>query len=136
VRLVLDTNIIVAAATYRGFAWEVQEHVFLHHLVELSPPLLSEIESVLVRKFDIPQPRATAFIHELLTRVSVVEPASLEARVCRDPADDMVLGTALAGGCEVVISGDKDLTDLGGYESIRILTPRAFWLSEGLDRTR
>jgi predicted nucleic acid-binding protein len=35
--------------------------------------------------------------------------------VCRDPDDDVVLGTAVAGRCDAIVTGDKDLLDLTGY---------------------
>jgi putative PIN family toxin of toxin-antitoxin system len=46
--------------------------------------------------------------------------------VCRDPDDDHVIATALALNAEVIVTGDKDLLALGRYESIRIISARAF----------
>jgi predicted nucleic acid-binding protein len=37
-----------------------------------------------------------------------------------------VLSTALAGGVEAILTGDRDLLVLGTYQSIAILTPRDF----------
>ena len=46
----------------------------------------------------------------------------------RDPDDDIVLASAIAAGAEILIAGDKDLLDIAGQvESLRIMTPRAFW---------
>ena len=46
----------------------------------------------------------------------------------RDPDDDIVLASAIAAGAEILITGDKDLLDSAGQvESLRIMTPRAFW---------
>ena len=33
--------------------------------------------------------------------------------MCRDADDDVVLGTAIAGQCDAIVTGDKDLLDLG-----------------------
>jgi putative PIN family toxin of toxin-antitoxin system len=46
--------------------------------------------------------------------------------VCRDPNDDHVIATALAVNADVIVTGDKDLLALSQYQSIRILTARAF----------
>ena len=47
-------------------------------------------------------------------------------QVCRDPNDDHVIATALAVSVGFIVTGDKDLLALGHYETIRIVTARAF----------
>lgn len=55
-----------------------------------------------------------------------VEPR-LEVSVVRaDPDDDKYIAAALEGGAQFVVSGDSHLLDLGDYEGIAIVTPRAF----------
>jgi len=56
-----------------------------------------------------------------------VQPASVPKKACRDPDDLMVLGTALAGEADAIVTGDKDLLVLDTFESIPILSPRAFY---------
>ncbi|HEX9670444.1 MAG TPA: putative toxin-antitoxin system toxin component, PIN family [Thermoanaerobaculia bacterium] len=50
----------------------------------------------------------------------------VEQPACRDPDDDWVLATAVAGEAEVIVTGDGDLLDLRSYRGIAILSPRAF----------
>jgi predicted nucleic acid-binding protein len=63
-----------------------------------------------------------------------VEPQRLEKAACRDPDDDWVLATAIAGQAEAIVTGDGDLLTLGVYEGVAILTPRR--LIERLARGR
>ena len=42
---------------------------------------------------------------------------------CRDPADDMLLETALLGRADCLITGDQDLLVMSPFEGIPILTP-------------
>jgi putative PIN family toxin of toxin-antitoxin system len=46
--------------------------------------------------------------------------------ICRDPNDDHVIATALAVNADFIVTGDKDILALSQYESIRIVTARAF----------
>jgi hypothetical protein len=56
---------------------------------------------------------------------SVEGAASLSA-VGADPDDNKYLVAALEGRADFVVSGDRHLLDLGEYEGVRIITPRAF----------
>jgi predicted nucleic acid-binding protein len=49
---------------------------------------------------------------------------------CDDQADNRILECALEAQAQVIITGDDDLLRLKRFESIRILTPRAFLDSE------
>jgi predicted nucleic acid-binding protein len=66
----------------------------------------------------------------LRTRFEVVEPVALEPQVSRDPDDDVVLGTAVAGRCDAIVTWDRDLLDLTTHRGIVIVSPRGFWSFE------
>jgi predicted nucleic acid-binding protein len=66
----------------------------------------------------------------LRTRVEVVEPVALESQISRDPDDDLVLATGLAGRCDAIVTGDKDLLDLVTHRGMAIVSPRGFWSFE------
>ena len=58
---------------------------------------------------------------DYLEAIDLVEPVE-SPRVARDPDDDQVLACALAAQAEIIVSGDRDLLDLGTFRNIRILT--------------
>jgi len=43
-----------------------------------------------------------------------------------DPTDDVFVGTALAGGANVIVSGDQHLPRLNVYRGINVVNPRQF----------
>lgn len=62
----------------------------------------------------------------------IVTPISLEKGECPDPNDLFILGSAFAGQCQCLITGDKKLLNLKQYKGIEILSPRDFWKYEAL----
>ncbi len=54
------------------------------------------------------------------------KPVKLEESVCEDPDDDKFFACTLASGSRVIISGDKHLLRVSGYEGIEVLKPREF----------
>jgi putative PIN family toxin of toxin-antitoxin system len=47
-------------------------------------------------------------------------------RVCRDPADDYLIATAIAGDARFVVSSDKDLLAIGEHAGVRMLSAAEF----------
>ena len=126
-RLLLDTNVLVAALIAHGACSDVLEHSVRQHEVVASQPLLNELREVLQRKFRQRAIDARAALQLFGDTFTIVTLNPLESPVCRDPDDDVVLATALSGGCAAIISGDQDLLVLDPFRGIRVLTPSAFW---------
>jgi putative PIN family toxin of toxin-antitoxin system len=135
VRLVLDANVLVAAFVARGVCAELLEYCVREHEVVTSDAILEELRRNLVAKVKVTAAQAAQTVRLLRTRFEVVGPLALEAQVSPDPDDDVVLGTALAGRCDAIVTGDKDLLDLVAHRGIVIVSPRAFWSFESR-RTR
>ncbi len=129
-RLVLDTNVLVAAFVSRGVCHELLEHCERLHSIVSSEFLLHEFEHKLLGKFSVPHEKAAAAASLLRLRVEVIEPAPLDPPARRDPDDDWVLAAAWSGDCECIVTGDKDLLVLNPFRRIQILPPGAFWTYE------
>ena len=125
-KVVLDTNVLVAAFIARGVCAEVFERVTGDNELILSAHILDEFERVMVAKlgFDVTRvDRAVA----LLRRVGrIVESQPLPAPVCRDPDDVAVLALVLSSGAACLVTGDDDPLVLEAIEGTPLITPRAF----------
>ena len=56
----------------------------------------------------------------------VREPPPITFEV-RDPSDRLVVAKAVAGGAEVLVTGDGDLLSVAAGAPLAIVAPRAFW---------
>ena len=134
-RLVLDANVLIAAFVARGVCAELLEYCVREHEVVTSAAILEEVRRNLVDKVKVKGAHADQTVRLLRTRFEVVEPVVLEVAMSRDPDDDVVLGTAIAGRCDAIVTGDKDLLDLVSCRGIAILSPRGFWSFESARRS-
>jgi putative PIN family toxin of toxin-antitoxin system len=133
VRIVLDTNVLVAAYIARsGGCAALYEHILTAHTYISSEPLLAEFRDKLVKIPALNYPRALANIavDVVRQRVDLVPATPLAKPVCRDPDDDLVLATALNGRCACIVTMDDDLLVLKAFSGIDILHPRDFWAYE------
>jgi putative PIN family toxin of toxin-antitoxin system len=125
VRVVFDTNVIVAGLVSEGLCHEVVETHLPEHSAILSRVLWDELVEKLRDKFglvveDLP-------LLDLYRRHATwVEPQPLATPASRDADDDWVLATAIAGQAEAIVTGDGDLLELGTHQGIAILSPRQF----------
>ena len=129
-RLVLDTNVLIAAFISHGVCNELLEHCVLNHEVVLSNFILGELKDKLTSKFKFTLREANAVVRLVKSRSEVVPTSPLPAALCRDPDDDTIIATAIAGQCACIITGDKDLLDLETVNGIRIISPGSFWQFE------
>jgi putative PIN family toxin of toxin-antitoxin system len=125
-RLVLDANVIIAAFATRGLCESILEVSLHDHQILMCPHLLREITRNLRRKIRVPVDVADRIVTLLKENSIVVTPDTLPSNVCRDPDDIPVLGLAVAGGADYLVTGDKDLLSLGSSRSVRVVTPREF----------
>ncbi len=127
-RVTLDSSVLIAAyVTRAGACAELLEEILQHHELVLSDYILDEVRRKLTYKLLLP-PRLVARVVQSLARAAtMVEPAPLPADACRDATDLPVLGTAVAGDAELLVSVDNDLVVLKRYATIDIVRPGEFW---------
>ncbi len=133
-KVLLDTNVLIAAFISHGTCAEVLEYCVLKHDLISSKPLLLEFQEKLKSKFQFSRSEIKQAVRLFTPVLQIVVPQKLESRICRDPDDDLVLATAWAGKCKCILTGDKDLLDLKTFQSIDILLPGDFWRYEALEK--
>jgi len=66
------------------------------------------------------------FVDALASQAMITRGALTLAAIKDDPADNRYLECAVEGEADFLVSGDQLLLNLGAYQGVTILTPRAF----------
>jgi putative PIN family toxin of toxin-antitoxin system len=125
--MVLDTNVLLAGLATHGLCEQLVAIVFRDHDVVLSEYILDEVTKHYVGKLKGTVEQAAHVAEVLRVQAEIVEPAAAPTEACDDPDDLPVLGTAVAGKADCLVTGDQGLLRLTDYEGIPILSPRVFY---------
>lgn len=123
-KVVFDSNVLLAALLTRGLCEALVALCVDSHEIVVSEAIVQEVEKHLRGKFAAPDERIAEFDRFIREHCRYVSPADVDPKMCRDPNDLAVLGTATASGADVLVTGDKDLLVLKRFEGIPILSPR------------
>lgn len=126
-RVFLDTNVLASAVATRGICADVLHTVLAEHEVVVSEQVLAELKRALQEKFRTSAELANETDEFLRREAEVIgEAPSLEITV-RDEDDVRIVEQAVAGGADVLVTGDRDLLEMDGHRPVPIVTPRGFW---------
>ena len=126
--MLLDSSVLIAAHISRaGVCAELLEDVLMDHELITSEFILDELARKLREKFHFPAALIAEVRQSIVQAAVCVEPVAIPAESCRDPQDLPILGTAVAGKADLLITVDKDLLDLQSFEGIPIVKPGEFW---------
>ncbi len=105
-KVLVDTNVLVAAYATRGLCSDFLRLILAQHELVVSQQVLAELERALRDKIGLPQ----VLLAEIL--------ATLTPQLCD------------GGGAEALVTGDADRLTAAAETPIPILSPRAFWLQQ------
>ncbi|MBI4209048.1 MAG: putative toxin-antitoxin system toxin component, PIN family [Deltaproteobacteria bacterium] len=131
IRVVVDTNVLISGTIHsKGFSykiakmWEGGELILVTSLA-----MLEEAERVfnyprIKKKYHFNSSQMEKVFSNLAKYSVVVRDLPSLSVIERDPEDNIVISTAIAGKADYIVTGDGDLLDLGSHQGIEIVTPR------------
>lgn len=127
-KVVLDTNVFVSGVFFSGPPFHILQ-AWTDGKIKLiiSPEILDEyrrVGEILAEKH--PAIDLEPMLEYVIHNATVFSVPSLLERVCDDPDDDKFLACALASRSNLVVSGDRHLLKVSGYQNIEVLKPRDF----------
>src|SRR3990167_10504070 len=123
-RVLIDTNVWFSGILYGGKPEAVIRFCKQNYHIINSRYLIDELLSLL-REHKTPYKWRNA-LEKLLNRMCVLVESSSLPEISRDPKDDPVIATAMAGNCNYIITGDEDLLILQNYKGISIISVADF----------
>ena len=115
-KIVIDTNVVISGTFFGGAPRRVIESVGKNGIHACATPeIIEEYEEIVEEMIDRKQGAGL----ELIAPKTKVE-------VSRDPDDDKFIGCALDAKALYIVSGDKDLLDIGRYENVEMITAAEF----------
>lgn len=127
-RLLLDTNIVVAGLLWNGLPcrlldWAIDDVMTIYSSQTLLDELLHTLQ---YRKFNKRiasyETTAQALTASYAALVTLVTPAAILPTIEHDPDDDAVLACALAAQVDLIVSGDAHLLNLKQFQRIPVVT--------------
>ena len=126
-KVVLDTNVSLAAMATHGLCQALVTLIFREQVVILSEHILDEVAKHYQGKFKATKRQADAVVATLSANSEIVEPSAVPLGTVRDKDDLPVLGTAVAASAAVIVTGDQELLALRMFCGIALLSPRGFY---------
>ena len=126
-KVFFDTNVLISAFTTRGLSADLFRLVVAEHELLTGEVNPTEFRRVLRERFKVPPPEIALVEDQLRSHAIIPRPAAPSDVPLRDPDDAWVLASALAGGAELLVTGDNDLLSVAGRAPLPIVDPRACW---------
>ena len=127
-KIILDTNVFISGVFFSGPPYQILKS-WRDGKVQLviSKEILAEYQRVgeiLAERFS--EVNLDPIIKLVAVKAELVLAPNLSDPICDDPDDDKFLACAIKSKNKLIISGDKHLLRVSGYQSIEIIRPRRF----------
>jgi putative PIN family toxin of toxin-antitoxin system len=126
-KILFDTNVLVAAFLRGGSSYDVIEQAIHEHEIYYTTFIIGEFRRVFKDKFHYTASVVNEFVVFIKKFFIEGVTAITIENICRDSDDDQVLADATINKIALIITGDKDLLDLKTHKGIRIIHPNEYW---------
>ncbi|MFZ1323940.1 MAG: putative toxin-antitoxin system toxin component, PIN family [Candidatus Saccharimonadales bacterium] len=128
-KILIDSNVWISAAVYGGEPEKALQLCLDKVSTVVSEEITDEIRDIFRNIFGAPYRWINSFVCLLEEACEVPlgsVPVPISAIEVRDLEDLHVISAAVHTGCDFILTGDKDLLELGSYKNIVIISPKDF----------
>lgn len=127
-RVILDTNVLISGIFFSGPPYQILKAWHSHKIqLVISSDIYEEYRRVAdllkkkYKKIDI-----SSILHLIDINSDIINTQDLPKPICEDPDDEKFIACALSGKVKIIVSGDKHLLKLSGFNDIMIIKPYEF----------
>ena len=127
-KVILDTNIIISGIFFSGQSSKILEawHAGKIELV-ISREIFDEYSKVVERiSIKYPEIDIDRIMELIAIHSKIIKPNKIDQDICQDTSDIKFIECAITSRTKIIVSGDKHLLNLNGYNNIEILRPTDF----------
>lgn len=133
-KIVIDTNVVISGTFFSGTPGLLIEAMGRSAFDAFaSHEIIEEYNETVAELIKRKQGHLRAdILSSFISRLNIIE-TTTEVEICRDPEDNKFINCAIDAGAIYIVSGDRDLLDIGEYEGVEIITAAGFvdrYLSE------
>ena len=127
-KIILDTNVLISGIFFAGPPYRILK-AWQEGKIKLivSEEILAEYQKVaeeLSQQF--PSVDIGQILELLIIHAEIIDTQEFQVTICEDPDDNKFISCALASKSKIIVSGDKHLLKISGYEGILVLKPSEF----------
>lgn len=126
-KVFFDTNVLVAAFATRGLCADLVSHVLLEHELVVGEVVLVELRERLRKKIKLPKDTINEIDALLRESLVVKKPTKHLGLRITDPDDEWIVASAVAGGADVLVTGDAAVLKIAKRAPLPIVNPRGLW---------
>ncbi len=129
-KIVFDTNVLIASLISHGACFELFEYCTKNHLLYTSEYIINEFEEKLKFKFKYSKKiiqEAKSLIFQKIHIIELIDNKNIDFS---DKKDIQIINTAISSNSDLLITGDKKLYELKKINKIKIIKPADFWKNE------
>ncbi|WP_298431582.1 putative toxin-antitoxin system toxin component, PIN family [Geobacter sp.] len=127
--MILDTNVFVSGIFFTGPPHQILKAWRDGKLkLVLSVEILEEYQragAALAEQF--PMIDLKPILEFIMVHAEIVTVPPLPEPACVDPDDDKFIACAVTSNTRFIVSGDKHLLQISGYQGVQVLKPRQFF---------
>lgn len=126
-KIVVDTNVVISGIFFGGNPRKIVESVVDGKIEAIATKeIIEEYMEIVDYMVEKKQGKLDhSMLSPLYSSMRLIE-AETSVDVCRDPDDNKFIECAVDAKALYIVSGDKDLLDVGKYGDVKIVTAKEF----------